>query len=237
MNDAHLELCSSEEWREALEKWIIPYALDGADLGDDVLEIGPGPGMTTDLLRAELARLTSVEIDEELAGSLATRLEGTNVEVVRADATNMPFDDGRFTGAVSFTMLHHVPTAGLQDLLLSEVARVLETGGVLVVSDSIASPELEALHVGDTYNPVDPAGVESRFEGGGIRRQLRPGQSIRLGRSGRQVTVPRTRSGGSQSDVKPKARVQEMHSSWPSNRMRPSAGDGRCRPHPWHVRP
>jgi ubiquinone/menaquinone biosynthesis C-methylase UbiE len=168
MNDAHLDLCSSQEWREALEKWIIPYALDGADLGDDVLEIGPGPGMTTDLLRADLAKLTSVEIDDQLAGSLATRLRGTNVEVVQADATNLPFDDGRFTGAVSFTMLHHVPTADLQDRLLSEVARVLAPGGVLVVSDSIASPELEALHVADTYNPVDPAGVESRLRAAGF---------------------------------------------------------------------
>jgi SAM-dependent methyltransferase len=168
MNDAHLDLWSSEEWREALEKWIIPYALDGADLGDDVLEIGPGPGMTTDLLRAGLAKLTSVELDDKLAGSLATRLRGTNVEVVRADATNMPFGDGRFTGAVSFTMLHHVPTADLQDHLLSEAARVLTPGGVLVISDSIASPELEALHVGDSYNPVDPAGIESRLRAAGF---------------------------------------------------------------------
>jgi SAM-dependent methyltransferase len=163
MNDAHLDLCSSKEWREALEKWIIPYALDGAELGDDVLEIGPGPGMTTDLLRASLTRLTSVEIDDRLAGSLARRLAGTNVEVVQADATDLPFVDGRFTGAVSFTMLHHVPTGDLQDLLFSEVARVLQPGGVLVLSDSIASPELEALHVGDTYNPVDPDGIELRL--------------------------------------------------------------------------
>ncbi len=168
VNDAHLDLCSSEEWREALEKWIIPYALDGADLGDDVLEIGPGPGMTTDLLREDLAKLTSVEIDDRLAESLARRLRGTNVEVVRADATDLPFEDGHFTGAVSFTMLHHVPTADLQDLLLSEVARVLTPGGVLVVSDSLASPELETLHVGDTHNPVDPAGVERRLRAAGF---------------------------------------------------------------------
>jgi ubiquinone/menaquinone biosynthesis C-methylase UbiE len=80
----------------------------------------------------------------------------------------MPFGDGRFTGAVSFTMLHHVPTADLQDLLLSEAARVLTPGGVLVVSDSIASPELEALHAGDTYNPVDPAGIGSRLRAAGF---------------------------------------------------------------------
>ena len=28
MNQAHLELCSSAEWAEAVERWIIPWVLD-----------------------------------------------------------------------------------------------------------------------------------------------------------------------------------------------------------------
>ncbi len=62
MNREHLEFCASDEWRQMLRDLVLPYALDGAELGDDVLEIGPGPGLTTDLLRAEVARLTAVEI-------------------------------------------------------------------------------------------------------------------------------------------------------------------------------
>ena len=58
----------------------------------------------------------------------------------------MPFDDERVSGAVSFAMLHHVPTAELQDLLFLEVARVLRPGGTFVASDSVASEELAALH-------------------------------------------------------------------------------------------
>ena len=130
MNAEHLQLCASDEWRDVLRDLILPYALADARLGDDVLEVGPGPGMTTDLLRVEVPRLTVVELDEQLAAALAVRLAGTNVEVVRADATAMPFDDGRFTGAVSFTMLHHVPTADLQDRLFADVARVLRRGAV-----------------------------------------------------------------------------------------------------------
>jgi len=130
MNAEHLEICGSEGWRDALRDLILPYALADARLGDDVLEVGPGPGMTTDLLRPEVAQLTAVELDEDLAAALEARLEGTNVEVVNADATAMPFEDGRFTGAVSFTMLHHVPTAELQDRLFAEVARVLRPGAL-----------------------------------------------------------------------------------------------------------
>lgn len=44
MNAAHLEVCASEGWREALRDLIIPYALADARLGDDVLEVGPDPG-------------------------------------------------------------------------------------------------------------------------------------------------------------------------------------------------
>jgi len=168
VNEEHLELCASEGWRDALRDLIIPYALADARLGDDVLEVGPGPGLTTDLLRAELAHLTAVELDAGLAAALTARMAGTNVDVVRADATALPFDDGRFTGAVSFTMLHHVPTAAGQDRLFAEVARVLCPGAVFVASDSVASEELEALHDDDVYNPVDPGTVGARLTAAGF---------------------------------------------------------------------
>jgi SAM-dependent methyltransferase len=168
MNSQHLELCSSDEWRQTLRDLVLPYALAGARLGDDVLEVGPGPGLTTDLLRADVDQLTAVELDDDLASALATRLAGTNVEVVHADATAMPFDDGRFTGAISLTMLHHVPTAELQDRLFAEVARVLRPGGLFVAADSVASDELASFHDGDTYNPVDPDSVAGRLTAAGF---------------------------------------------------------------------
>jgi SAM-dependent methyltransferase len=163
MNKDHLELLASEAWREVLRDFILPYALGDARLGDDVLEVGPGPGMTTDLLRDQLPKLTAVELDPQLAAALTARLVGTNVDVVHGDATAMPFDDQHFTGAVSFTMLHHVPTTELQDRLFADVARVLRRGGVFVASDSVASKELAALHDDDVYNPVDPTNVETRL--------------------------------------------------------------------------
>jgi SAM-dependent methyltransferase len=168
VNAQHLELCSSEEWRAVLRDVVIPWALGPTDLGHDVLEVGPGPGLTTDLLRGQLDRLTVVELDRQLAAALTTRLAGTNVEVIEADASAMPFEDGRFTGAVSFTMLHHVPTAELQDRLFAEVVRVLAPGGVFVASDGVARADLAALHHGDTYNPIDPATVESRLTSAGF---------------------------------------------------------------------
>jgi SAM-dependent methyltransferase len=168
MNRDHLEVCASDGWREALRDVILPYALADARLGDRVLEVGPGPGLTTDLLRESLPALTAVELDADLAGALAARLAGTNVAVVNADATDMPFEDGWFSGAVSFTMLHHVPTADLQDRLFAEVARVVRPGGLFVASDSVGSDDLAAFHVDDVYNPVDPSTVDGRLRAAGF---------------------------------------------------------------------
>jgi hypothetical protein len=65
-------------------------------------------------------------------------------------------------------MLHHVPTAALQDRLFAELARVVAPGGVLVLSDSVASDDLRAFHDGDTYNPVDPDTLPDRLERAGF---------------------------------------------------------------------
>jgi SAM-dependent methyltransferase len=162
----HLQLLSTEEWRQTLRDLALPFAfgqLGPRDLGDDVLEIGPGPGLTTDLLRTEVPALTAVELDSALAASLAERLGGTNVDVVEADATAMPFPDGRFTGAITLTMLHHVPTVEMQDRLLADTLRVLRPSAWLIANDSVASDDLAALHVDDVYNPVDPSTLADRL--------------------------------------------------------------------------
>lgn len=172
MNQDHLDLLASEGWRDLLRDMIVPYAFDQrstADLGDAVLEVGPGPGLTTDLLSPQVVEFTAIELDPELAAHLSERYaDRESVTVVEGDATAMPFEDGRFSGAVSFTMLHHVPTTTLQEALFAEVHRVLRPGGLFVASDSVASPELEDLHTDDVYNPVDPAGLRSRLEGAGF---------------------------------------------------------------------
>lgn len=163
VNEAH-EYCGSDEWRQLIREVILPWALGEIDLGDDVLEVGPGYGATTDVLSETANRLTSVEIDDQLAAMLTARFARVpNVEIVCGDATALFYDDDRFTGAACFTMLHHVPTTELQDRLFAEVARVLQPGAALVASDTLGSEELALAHEGDTYNPVDPTTLPNRF--------------------------------------------------------------------------
>lgn len=168
MNQGHLEFCASEDWRRMLEEMILPEALRGVDLGDDVLEIGPGPGFTTDVLRTRVAALTAIEIDAALAGALASRLAGSNVSVLVGDATALDLPDDRFSAAASFNMLHHVPTVHAQQAVLRELARVLRSGAPLVASDAGYSAGTHLFHEGDTYNPIEAEAVTKRFEAAGF---------------------------------------------------------------------
>jgi ubiquinone/menaquinone biosynthesis C-methylase UbiE len=168
MNEAH-ERCGSDEWRAIIRDVILPWAMGAVDLGDDVLEVGPGYGATTDVLCETVPRLTAVEIDPELAAMLTERFATvSNVEIVLGDATALDQPDGRFSATACFTMLHHVPTIELQDRLFAEVARVLRPGAVLVASDSLASEQLASHHDGDTYNPVDPELLPGRLAAAGF---------------------------------------------------------------------
>jgi SAM-dependent methyltransferase len=168
VNDAHLQFCASPEWRQMVEQIVLPEALRQVELGTDVIEIGPGPGFTTDVLRTLTDHLTAVEIDPALASALGSRLAGTNVEVVCGDATALDLPRARFTGAASFHMLHHVPTVEAQDVALSELARVLVPGGVLVAADGVASDAGLAFHAGDTYNTIEVDGLEDRVRRAGF---------------------------------------------------------------------
>ena len=168
MNAAHLDFCSSPDWRELVEEIVLPAALADVDLGDDVLEIGPGPGFTTDVLRTRADRLTAVEIDPDLAAALAGRLAGTNVDVIEGDATALDLPDDRFTGATSFNMLHHVPSDAAQDRIFAELARVLRPGGVFVAADADSAEDLSGFHEGDTYHPVLPDDLGARLTAAGF---------------------------------------------------------------------
>jgi SAM-dependent methyltransferase len=164
MNKNHASLCPSPEWAEFLHAEVLPWVTQGVELGDELIEAGPGPGAATDWLCHRVTRLVAVEREKSAADKLTKRFAGSNVEVVEGDATALTFPDDAFDSAASFTMLHHVPTAALQDRLLAELLRVLRPGGVLVGSDSLPSDELHEFHEDDTYNPIDPGTFYTRLQ-------------------------------------------------------------------------
>lgn len=195
MNLLHNRICASPKWAEYVRTGLFPAVLDGVDLGEDVLELGPGLGVTTRALAERVPRLTALEVEERYVARLRRELDG--VEVVHGDAAAMPFPDASFSGVACFTMLHHVPSPALQDRLFAEAYRVLCPGGVFAGSDGRVSLRFRLIHLGDTLVPVDPATLPARLEAAGfadVRVSPAPGRvhftARRLagGQAGRSAT-------------------------------------------------
>ncbi len=75
--------------RFLVDRSALEAIVDAAEIGpnDDVLEVGPGPGVLTAALAHRARSVTAVEIDERMVAVLAETLGDLgNVRVVRADA-------------------------------------------------------------------------------------------------------------------------------------------------------
>lgn len=175
MNAVHRRLCQSDGWAARMRTQVLPWALRGVPLDGDVLEIGPGYGITTRWLTEQGGRVTALEVDPALAAGLRTMFAGL-VDVHEGDGADLPLPDAAFDAVVCFTMLHHVPSPSRQDRLFAEAARVLRPGGVFAGSDSRLSLRFRLLHIGDTMVPVDPAGLPDRLRAAGFHgAEVEPG--------------------------------------------------------------
>jgi len=75
--------------RFLVDRLVLQAILEAAELlgADDVLEVGPGPGVLTAKLAERARSVTAVEIDERMVAVLRDTLAGRdNVRIVRADA-------------------------------------------------------------------------------------------------------------------------------------------------------
>jgi SAM-dependent methyltransferase len=168
MNLIHRRICSSAKWADTVEERLTPW-LARHDLGDDVLEVGPGFGATTKVLLDAVPKLTVLEIDPASTELLRAKF-GTRAEVHEGSGAEMPFEAGRFSAVVCFTMLHHVPTTPLQDAIFAEAARVLRPGGRFCGTDSQLSLRFRLLHIGDTMNVVDASTLPERLTKAGFEQ-------------------------------------------------------------------
>jgi len=165
MNRMHNMLCSSGWWSRVAEHELVPFGVDGVELGDDVLEIGPGFGATTRVLAQRLPRLSVLELDPGYCERLRAELPNGTVTVTQGDATALPYPDASFSAVLCFTMLHHIPTVAQQDQAFAEIARVLRPGGTFAGTDTLGTGWFfKMIHIGDTLNLVDADDLPPRLE-------------------------------------------------------------------------
>jgi ubiquinone/menaquinone biosynthesis C-methylase UbiE len=121
-------------WREYLRVTIdATLAALPSAAGASVLDIGCGTGLLLERLiaRDPTARPTGVDVTPEMLAVARHRL-GSRARLLLADGAGLPFPSGSFDLAATSSVLHHWtrPAAAL-----AEIARVLEPGGVLVLTD------------------------------------------------------------------------------------------------------
>ncbi|WP_433297012.1 class I SAM-dependent methyltransferase [Pseudonocardia sp. CA-142604] len=96
--------------------------------GRRVLDVGCGPGALTAVLteHLEAGAVAAVDMSESFVAAVRTRLPG--VDVRRAAAEHLPFDDAEFDVAAAQLVVHFMtdPVGGL-----TEMARVTRPGGLV----------------------------------------------------------------------------------------------------------
>ena len=110
--------------------------------GRTVLEVGCGAGSLLGWLTREGA--VPIGLDPGLEQLARARVAAPGVPLVAGRGEALPFASGRFDLVLFFNSLHHVPSA-LQWQALSEAARVLATGGELLVVEPLPQGDYFAL--------------------------------------------------------------------------------------------
>jgi len=99
-----------------------------AIVGSDVLEIGCGMGLHTELMARAGARVSSIDISDTSVEATRRRLalRGLSADVRQGDARELPFQDGSFDFVWSWGVIHHSAQTAV---IIREIARVLRPRG------------------------------------------------------------------------------------------------------------
>jgi ubiquinone/menaquinone biosynthesis C-methylase UbiE len=112
-----------------------PFSLfvDFDNLRDiDVLDVGCGSGIATQLLAEAGAHVTAIDLTAWAVETTRRRLAafGLDGEVLQEDAEQLPFDDASFDLVFAWGVIHH---SSDMDRALAELVRVTRPGGQVVL--------------------------------------------------------------------------------------------------------
>lgn len=102
-----------------------------------LLEAGCGTGRMTRQFAERSGEMVSVDFSWESLRACKAKLAATgitNVQLAQADLCHLPFTTGCFDRVVSCQVLEHIPSEAARQSAVSELVRVLQTGGNLTLS-------------------------------------------------------------------------------------------------------
>ena len=110
---------------------------DGSGVRPDVaLDLGCGNGRHAELLAEQADRVVAVDVSRGLLQTARERAveRGFDVDLLQADASNLPLRKATVGLAVYVATLHHLPSRAARVGSLNELARVLDPDGRALVS-------------------------------------------------------------------------------------------------------
>jgi SAM-dependent methyltransferase len=131
--------------------------LDAAGVRSDqrVLDVATGPGYVAERAAARGARVVGIDIAEGMLELARQRVTG--IELLRADAEELPFDSASFDAVVGGFVINHLPDP---QRALAEASRVLVSRGQAAFSVWDRPERMRV--IGVVTEAIETAGVERR---------------------------------------------------------------------------
>ncbi|MBU8933804.1 MAG: class I SAM-dependent methyltransferase [candidate division Zixibacteria bacterium] len=132
----------------AIDLEFLSHIVDGLSVeeGMDILDLGCSTGILFDMLRRKTGKsgsVTGVDFSFEMARKAHRNFPFPNVNVVGADAHNLPFADSTFDMAVAFSAFPHFAD---QRRTLEETHRVLKNNSHFCIIHLASSKEISEAH-------------------------------------------------------------------------------------------
>lgn len=130
----------------------------------DILDLGAGTGLLAAILREQFpkARLTLIDISEEMLARARERFDGQDVSIITGDYSSEVIP-GRFDAIVSALSIHHL-TDHDKAALFRRIFEALRPGGVFVNADEVKgeTPELDRLYWQAWEDEIIARGIDPR---------------------------------------------------------------------------
>jgi ubiquinone/menaquinone biosynthesis C-methylase UbiE len=109
-----------------------------------VLELACGTGQLTFPLCKKVSTWEATDFSEKMIEEAKARASNLPVTFTVQDATNLPYEDGRFDTIVIANALHIMPNP---DKALTEIRRVIKKGGLLIAPTFVYDEKINKIRI------------------------------------------------------------------------------------------